>query len=108
MITEPCCQLVSLRYEEIGRKQCHDQSDQDRRNLLGEIAHGIDRRGADLTQKISHIASDLIDDIHDALLYIRRKTVIDNAQVLSDIGKIILRTVPDIRQCTDQSHDLID
>ena len=97
MITEPCCQLVSLRYKEIGRKQCHDQSDQDRRNLLGEIAHGIDRRGADLTQQISHIASDLIDDIHDALLYIRRKTVIDNAQVLSDIGKIILRTVPDIR-----------
>ena len=107
MLTEPDCQLVSLSHKEIGRKQCHDQSDQDRRNLLGEIAHGIDRRGADLPQQISHIASDLIDDIHDALLYIRGKTVIDNAQVLPDIGKIMLRTVPDIRQCTDQSHDLI-
>ena len=107
MLTEPGCQLIPLCYEEIGRKQCHDQSDQNRRNLLREIAHGIDRRGADLTQQISHIASDLIDDIHDALLYICGKAVIDNAQVLSDIGKIMLRTVPDIRQCTDQSHDFI-
>ena len=107
MLTEPGCQLIPLCYEEIGRKQCHDQSDQDRRNLLCEITHGIDRRGADLTQQICHIASDLIDDIHNALLYIHGKPVIDNAQVLSDIGKIMLRTVPDIRQCTDQSHDLI-